>query len=247
VVQSGAARTGEFTPQKSRAARLEAAFLFPVAHATVLRFALLQGASSPNVAIARLPDAEQVARGWRAQLERGMRVTLPDPSLQASVDSARAQLLLAAQAWMPDPEVVIALEDWGNDPEAAVAWSRLGVLARRKASRRPSARAAWDDVRRCAGAADARFLNLVRSAVVGERAGTIELLHDWPGEWRGQPLDVRDAPTRLGLVSYSVRWHDDRVALLWDAPAGATLRIPGVDPAWSSAEPRGETLLSPIS
>ncbi len=174
-----------------------------------------------------------------------MRVELPDPSLQAVADSARAQLLLAGQAWMPDPEVVVALEDWGNDSEARSARSRLGILARRKAARRAPGRRSWDDVRGAATTGDAEFLNVLRSALVGEAAGTIELLHDWPAEWRGLPLDVRDAPTRLGLVSYSLRWHDERVALLWDAPAGATVSIPGLDPEWSTTEARGETLLLP--
>ncbi|MEX1009484.1 MAG: hypothetical protein WD271_16825 [Acidimicrobiia bacterium] len=245
VVTGGGARNDEFTPQRSRAARLEAALLFPVAHHTVLRFVLPLGPSYSDVVIARFPDADQVARGWRAQLERGMRVELPDPSLQTVVDTARAQLLLAGQAWMPDSEVVAALEDWGNDSEARSAWSRLGMLARRKAARRAPGRGSWDDVRGRAAAGDARFLNVLRSALVGEAATTIELLHDWPAEWRGLPLDVRSAPTRLGPVSYSLRWHDERVALLWEVPAGATVRIPGFDPEWSTTEPRGETLLVP--
>ena len=243
IVTAGGARNDEFMPRGSRAARLEVALLFPVAHSTLLRFALPLGPSYADVAIARLPGADQVARGWRAQLERGMRVELPDPMLQTVVDTARAQLLLAGQAWMPDPEVVAALGGWGNDSEARSAGSRLGMLARRKAARRVPRRSSWDDVRRGAVAGDARFLNVLRGALVGEAVGTIELLPDWSAEWRGLPLDVRDAPTRFGPVSYSLRWHDERVALLWDVPAGITVCVPGLDPEWSTTEPRGETLL----
>jgi hypothetical protein len=245
IVTTGGARDDDFPAQGSRAARLEAAFLFPVAHDTALRFALPLSPSYPDDATARLPRADDVARGWRAQLDRGMRVELPDPSLQNSVDTARAQLLLAGQAWMPDPDVVAALEDWGNDSEARSAWARLGILARRKAGRRARGRASWDDVRARANAGDAAFLMMVRSALIGDRGGAIDLLDDWPAEWRGLPLDVRDAPTRRGLVSYSVRWHGDRAALLWDVPDGVTIRIPGLDSEWSSTEPRGETLLAP--
>jgi len=82
---------------------------------------------------------------------------------------------------------------------------------------------------------------MVRSALIGDTGDAIDLLDDWPAEWRGLPLDVRDAPTRRGLVSYSVRWHGDRPALLWDVPDGVTIRIPGLDSEWSSTEPRGET------
>ncbi len=244
IVTSGGARDDAFKPRRDQAARLEAAFLFPVAHQTRLRFLL---PLRPNVEVdtEAVPGAEQVARGWRAQLDRGMRVELPDAELQAAVDSARAQLLLAGQAWMAVPEVVVALEDWGFDDEARAAWVRLGMFSRRKAARRPTERASWDDVRRHSAAGDAQFLNVLRSALVEARGTDIELLGAWPPDWRGLPLDVRDAPTKLGPVSYSLRWHGDRAALLWDVPSGASVRIPGLDAAWSSAEPRGETLLAP--
>jgi hypothetical protein len=67
----------------------------------------------------------------------------------------------------------------------------------------------------------------------------------WPEAWRGLPLDMRCAPTRLGPVSYSVRWHGDRAALLWEAPVGARVSAPAFDPSWSSDEPTGEALLQP--
>jgi hypothetical protein len=246
IVTGGDARDDVFEPRTDRGARLVAAFLFPVAHQTRLRFLV---PLRPNVEVdtETVPAAEQVVRGWRAQLDRGMRVVLPDAELQAAVDSARAQLLLAGQAWMAVPEVVVALEDWGFDGEARAAWVRLGMFARRKAARRPTARASWHDVRSRSAAGDAQFLNLLRSALVEARGTDIELLGAWPPEWRGLPLDVRDAPTKLGPVSYSLRWHGDRAALLWDVPTGASVRIPGLDAAWSSAQPRGETLLAPVA
>jgi hypothetical protein len=246
VVTKGEARDDAFGPRRDRGARLEAAFLFPVAHRTRLQFLL---PLRPNVAVGAtsVPAVEQVVRGWRAHLERGMRADLPDPELQTAVDSARAQLLLAGQAWLAVPEVVIALEDWGFDDEARAAWVRLGMFARRKAARRPSERASWEDVQRESTRGPAPFLNAVRSALVDARGTEIELLSTLPPEWRGLPLDVRDAPTKLGPVSYSLRWHGDRAALLWDVPASVRVRIPGVDALWSSEEPRGETLLAPMA
>ena len=41
-----------------------------------------------------------------------------------------------------------------------------------------------------------------------------------------------------------MRWHGARPALLWDAPAGVELRVPALDPAWSSSEAAGEALLA---
>jgi hypothetical protein len=241
TVASGGARDDAFVPRTDRAARLDAAFLFPLAHRAHAQFVLPVGRGEPP---ATVPDAEQVARGWRAQLERGMHVELPDSRLQAAVDTARAAVLLVGEAWITRPEVVIALEDWGFDDEARTAWNHLGLFARRKAARRPAARATWDEVSaRSRTSDDAAFLAALRSALVVERDHAVELLDEWPEEWRGQPLDVRDAPTRAGPVSYSVRWHGDRVALLWDSPLGTTLRIPAFDTEWVSPTPRGETLL----
>jgi len=42
-----------------------------------------------------------------------------------------------------------------------------------------------------------------------------------------------------------VRWHGDRPALLWEAPPGARVTAPGLDPTWSSDAASGEVLLGP--
>jgi hypothetical protein len=50
----------------------------------------------------------------------------------------------------------------------------------------------------------------------------------------------------VGRLSYSVRWHGEHPALLWEIsePApGVTLTAPALDPAWSTTELAGETLL----
>ena len=67
-----------------------------------------------------------------------MRVELPDARAASRGRlGARRSSCSLGQAWMPVPEVVVALEDWGFDDEARAAWVRLGVFARRKAARRP--------------------------------------------------------------------------------------------------------------
>ena len=250
VVTSGHAHEGPFPPRFDRGARLTAAFLYPVAHRTTFRAAVGLSPSGLSDAdldldLGALPGADMAARGWVAQLERGLRVTLPDPVLQAAIDAARADLLLAGQAWMPDPMVVAALEDWGHDVEAIAAWSRLPGRTRRRLGKRVPPDSDWDAVTRLTGLGGAPLLLGVRSALVGEAGSELRLLPAWPDSWRGQPLDVRSAPTKLGPVSFSVRWHGDRAALLWEAPPGARVTAPGLDPAWSTDAASGEALLQP--
>lgn len=72
-----------------------------------------------------------------------------------------------------------------------------------------------------------------------------------PEDWFGQGWEVHDAPTAFGTISYAVRWHGDRVALLWEVephPGQGPVRLvsPGLDPTWSTTELRGEALLGPV-
>lgn len=48
------------------------------------------------------------------------------------------------------------------------------------------------------------------------------------------------------LISYAVRWHGEKPALLWeiDGPVGAKVAASAIDHTFSSTEMRGETLLS---
>jgi hypothetical protein len=248
IVVRGDASDAPFVPGRDRGARLVAAFLFPVAHRTTLRAIVALGPRGVGRAQwAELPDAAAAARGWQVQLDRGMRVDLPDEGLQRAIETARAASVLAGQAGKPDPEVVLALEDWGFDPEAAAAWARLGGRQRRRLARRRSAPGSWADAWARIDRPDARLLARVRAAVVGDHDGAIELATDWPSDWIGLPVDVRDAPTRRGPVSWSVRWHGDRPALLWDGPGDVRFTAPGLDATWSSTEARGEALLRATS
>lgn len=75
------------------------AVLFPLAHTARLRSTIGARTSVGDEGRAQVtaaPEAEQVARGWRTQLDRGVALRLPDERLAAAVDQARAQLLLAA-------------------------------------------------------------------------------------------------------------------------------------------------------
>ncbi len=235
MVTGGSARTDPIEPQQGP---IELALLFPVPHRTSLRVAL---GEANGVDPRSLPDADAVGRGWDLQLERGLQAALPRP-IGDLVDAARADLLLCATRV---PAVVAALEDWGFDHEAASGWGGLGWRARRRARRREHPADPWAAVRVSDASGDpAGFLEALRSALVHERPGALELLPGFPPEWLGQSITVDDVPLRSGSLSFAVRWHGARPALLWDAPPGLELRAPALDPAWSSSVPAGETLLA---
>jgi hypothetical protein len=244
AVTSGAASDTPFAPLRARGGHLEAAFLYPVAHRSAIRFALLLGPGDLDpAAVAGLPDPLAAARGWAAHLDRGLRVELPDPALTNQLRAALAATLLAGARRPVAPETVAALEDWGFDAEAAAAWTALGWRDRRVAARRAAAPPSWADVAATRG--DAELLTRLRAVLAHDGGdGTVTLLAELPAAWRGHRVDVRDAPTRAGPVSYAVRWHGPRPALLWEAPPGLRLRAPGLDPTWSTRDPSGETLLA---
>jgi hypothetical protein len=97
------------------------------------------------------------------------------------------------------------------------------------------------------GGAAAGFLGLVRRALVRETPdGGLALATIFPPEWAGQPLEVHDAPTAQGRISYALRWHGDRPALLWQCERpGVPLTVPGLDRSFATTEPAGEALLAP--
>jgi hypothetical protein len=70
-----------------------------------------------------------------------------------------------------------------------------------------------------------------------------------PDDWLGRELEVHGLPTRYGRLSYALRWHGTRPALLWemaDASPGMDLRLraPGLDPSWTGDGLRGDALLA---
>jgi hypothetical protein len=116
----------------------------------------------------------------------------------------------------------------------------------------------------CAGeghhaASTAAVLDLVARLAVHEPGGGLDLLPAVPDAWLGQPVEAHGVPTSFGRLSYALRWHGERPALLWElephdddavtaavvtAAGGLVLRAPGLDPTWHSTELRGEALLA---
>lgn len=100
-------------------------------------------------------------------------------------------------------------------------------------------------------ATGAEVLRMIRDLVVRETSDGVALCSLLPESWRGQGIEVHDAPTAWGRLSFAVRWHGERPALLWDldphpGTGGAVLRAPGLDPQWWSTEARGEALLAGV-
>ena len=100
--------------------------------------------------------------------------------------------------------------------------------------------------------ANAALVGAVREALVQEIDGGLALSRDVPERWLGQGWEVHDAPTAHGRLSYAVRWHGERPALLWElephpGQPASRLTVPGLDPTWSTVAPQGEALLSPVA
>jgi len=104
------------------------------------------------------------------------------------------------------------------------------------------------------GSSVAAVVGLFRSLMVIENhdSAILSLLPVLPQHWLGQNFEVHDAPTRFGVLSYAVRWHGKRPALLWDLTPHqnrdpnqlTTMRCPGLDANWSTTDLVGEVLLA---
>jgi hypothetical protein len=240
-VLGGGAATGRFEPVTTRRGDLEVAVLFPIAHRTRTRIAASAvNAASDTVAVAQLPALADVERGWVVALERGTRVELPGEIMQAALDAARATLLLGV-ADEPSRDRVVATE--------AVAWGFTRGRSRRAAAGTedpwPLLNATVDESRSSPRRA-AEWLRRVRQGLVRVTRDGVDLLPHFPQAWLGRPVAVHDLPTRHGPVSFALRWHGAKPALLWEVPAGASVRASGIDGSWTGNGGAGEALLAAI-
>jgi hypothetical protein len=237
TVTTGLARPAPFEAFEGDGA--EAALVFPLSHRSTFRVAVpFRNAGDAPLDVDDFPPLELVQHGWSTQLDRGMRVELPG-TLGERVDGARASALLEGSLDAPGATTIANLEDWGFDQETSEAWKRASFRTRRHAARREPPE---DDVD-LASLTDEGLLRHVRDLLVTDGKDVIDLVPGFRPEWAGASLTVHDAPTRAGLVSFALRWHGERPALLWDAPDGVRLRAPALDPSWSAHGGQGETLL----
>ncbi|MBK5289016.1 MAG: hypothetical protein JJE46_11165 [Acidimicrobiia bacterium] len=230
------AETGRFEARRFASGELRAALLFPLSHRNRFRVGIVSGDVVPaGLDLAQVPAADAAARGWRVHLDRGMRVTGPTEMVEA-IDCARSQVLLEPE---PTPAVAAALEDWGFDEAAEYAWHGMSIRERRRARRRVG-------LDRDPG--PAAVLLRTRDGLVRDTDDGFELLHAPPAP--GIDLEVHDAPSRHGTISFALRWHGEHAALLWevrDATGPFQVQAPVMAPGWSSQAAVGETLLRPVT
>lgn len=266
---------GEFPANlHCRSGLATAAFVFPLAHSATLRFAVPLDVEKSTMR--SLPTSDQVVRGWKAHGSTGgVRLVLPPGRLASAVEANRNYLLLfqdtaVARPWRSrrrksfggeiiDTQLTFELAERELETGDPRCLERLAWML--DAATESYTWPEWFDARLgggCMGGGHhrptaARFLSLVRHLLVRE-AGPRDLAmcSMVPEQWRGQNIEVHDAPTAFGTLSFAVRWHGDRPALLWDLEAVARsgevrLTAPGLDASWWTSETRGETLLSPAS
>ena len=91
----------------------------------------------------------------------------------------------------------------------------------------------------------AQFLAWVERSLVAPGSGTAALLPGGlPAGWVGNNFEVYGVPTSgAGSVSFAIRWHGARPAVLWEQSGQpVALSAPVVAPEWHTTEVTGEAL-----
>jgi hypothetical protein len=194
----------------------------PLAHGTTVRVALAHDGRIGGPLPGPLSSADQVARGWRAQVDRGPRLVLADEVLAAQVVADRSAILLDTPGAPADDPVRFLL--------AAQVWARLGqtgdellddvVVATERVAKihRRTRTVPWDAEAALAAAAD------VAGRCDDEvAAGDVAALRRRLGPAEAPPaadrLDDLDGPRRLGaLVAGFATGRDTAVDLLAGLP-----------------------------
>ena len=267
--------------------------VFPVAHGSTLRVALSANGTQPVINLDRLPNAEQLQRGWLTSVEKAGWAIVPDKSLSPLINRLRSDALVlsahhvaewADDAASDDVAFLLTLHELVRMGERVEQHTEAIVQAVENVLKlqRKAATVAWD-VERALFAAQCVFsamgetraasdvlLSRTRLAepsalpneaptdirVIGwldeqlasvRRDGTVALLrYGIPRLWLGVNFECHDiVVSSTQTVSFGVRWHAERPALLWEV-AGASMALDGgaTDPTWSSTATSGEALLA---
>lgn len=96
------------------------------------------------------------------------------------------------------------------------------------------------------GALAARASAVIDMALRDEGRSVV-FLPGWVDSLWGRHIEVRNVATGIGLISYALRWHGKRPAILWEIvpwPGGGgeapLLSAPGLDPSWRQTAGSGE-------
>jgi hypothetical protein len=191
------------------------------------------------------PDAATDATEWLLRAAEWVRMGEPaeplvDAAAEAATRVARAHRRADRTPFAAHAAVAAAAEVLAVAGEALGA-ADVRAIAARMAPAAPAPASGTLDPAADAGL----FCAVVLGAVAGPgERGAIDLVCGFGPTWRGAPVEVHRAPTPAGPISYAIRWHGPRPALLWDAPAAVELTCRSIDPTWRTEAAVGETLLS---
>ena len=90
------------------------------------------------------------------------------------------------------------------------------------------------------------FVRSFLRLLVDDSSDELRFALAWPNEWLGQGVEVHGVPSRHGAVSWAVRWHGERPALLWEVDGDSQdliIRAPGLDDSFVGNGCAGEALL----
>ncbi len=175
---------------------------------------------------------------------------------------ARAGLARLAVVVGQNEAAADLMSDVDERPVADI--DRLMAMAERAAPSRawsaddePGSDRGWDSPAAAAEFWIAARRFLLDESRTGDGRPVIELLPNFPTAWRGGTVEVHRAPILGYRVSFAIRWHGYRPALLWDVevdgnaePNAATggelplITCPGLDGNWQAEEAKGEALLA---
>lgn len=104
-------------------------------------------------------------------------------------------------------------------------------------------------------AATALRLSALVDLFAGESQTSVEILPGWAQVWFGKQIEVSNVRTRLGVLSYALRWSENRPILLWEMEPAVGLdpgsveplvTAPVLDPGWHGHGWRGEAMLGSV-
>lgn len=88
----------------------------------------------------------------------------------------------------------------------------------------------------------------LRAMCVATSGGVVDVLPGMTRAWLGQNLRVAKLPTPGGLLSFALRWHGPRAALLWEFAGESDVAVrftcASIDPLFESVDRSGEVLLA---
>ena len=187
-------------------------------------------AAALMLAAAGQPDAAEQVRRLAERMADGLAPQTGGTTVE--------RLLMAADGLAAgDPNAFVVLDAEVAQASATGAWPGPG----------PGGRPSGHDL-----AASAAMVLAARSLLVAERPDGLALLPVHPDGWYGGGIELHDAPTAFGQLSYAIRWHGTRPALLWEfephpGVGPVRLTVPSLDPSWSTTELRGDALLAEVT